>query len=151
MQKRSRITAEPIGHHDPPPSPNDEKAFRRSPITPLLHQDIRYLTVLIGCFATGNESFRHPDEYLVDLSASTNPWSVPPQSAGVLGTELPAPQTNRLIAEPHASGGKHLFNVPKCQGKSIVEPQRMGDHLRRKPMPLIGRNRHCSVSGKLPI
>jgi hypothetical protein len=78
-----------------------------------LHQDIHDLTSLIDYAPQVRDRSTDSDEYLVDMLTSANPWFVPHQCAGLFGTEFPAPQADRLIADRYASGGKHLFNVPE--------------------------------------
>jgi hypothetical protein len=58
----------------------------------------------------------------VEIGYGKHPHSIPPElsphnpakltmPAGVLGSEFAAPQADRLIADPYASGHKHLFDV----------------------------------------
>jgi hypothetical protein len=110
------IAAEPIGDYGVRDGIRrldrmTEEAFRCRPIPPLLHQNVHDLTVLIDCSPQVDSADSKED--LVDMPAFAHPRSVPAQSAGILGAELPTPQANRLIADPHAAGGQHLLDVPE--------------------------------------
>src|SRR5690242_14391738 len=71
------------------------------------------------------------------------------QLSGVFGSELAAPQTDYLIADRHASCGEQIFDVSKRECEPIVEPNSVGDDLRRKPMALIGRKGHRSSIARI--
>ena len=59
-------------------------------------------------------------------------WLLAAQTAGVLGPELLAPATDRFIRDWDAALQQHFFDMPQAQRKPIVQPDRVGDYLRRK-------------------
>jgi len=58
--------------------------------------------------------------------------------------QLVAPAPDRLIAEQHASGGHHLFDITKAHCKTKVQPNAVRDDLSREPMATVRTVRHSS-------
>jgi hypothetical protein len=64
--------------------------------------------------------------------------SVPPfQPAGINGTELDAPKTNRFSADRDASFSEQVFNVAVAQVEAIIEPDSITDDVGWESMALI--------------
>jgi hypothetical protein len=151
MRKRGRVAAEAIRDHGMRDSNRSsqemtKERLRSRAIPPCLHQDVDNLTILINRSPQVMNGSVDADEHFVDMPTPAHSFFVWPQPSGVFGSELATPQSDRLIADRHASGGKHLFNVPERERESIVEPHGMGDHLAWEPVALIGQDRHSPVS-----
>ena len=56
--------------------------------------------------------------------------------------ELQRPAPDRLVADLDAALRKQFLNVPKALRELEIQPNRMADHVRRKPVALMGNRPH---------
>jgi hypothetical protein len=71
-----------------------------------------------------------------------------PDDIGELLAELEPPLPDRLVADLDAAEGQHLLDHPKAERKSIVQPDRVADQLRREAVAGVeglGRARHAGL------
>ena len=63
------------------------------------------------------------------------------------GTELAAPQANRLVADPNAALGEQLLHSAMAQVEPEVQPDGMADDLGREAMAMVqgGVDGHRSI------
>jgi hypothetical protein len=47
----------------------------------------------------------------------------PPKCAGVFGTELPAPQSDDVVADYDSALSEEIFNISEAQPESVIEPK----------------------------
>jgi hypothetical protein len=59
------------------------------------------------------------------------------QPPGVLRSELDTPQPDRFVADSNTSLGQQIFDISVAQGEAVVEPHRVTDNLRWKPVSLV--------------
>ena len=74
---------------------------------------------------------------LVEVPDVAAAWRLAPETAGVRGPELQRPAADRLIGDENAALEQHLFDQPQAQRKPEVQPDCMGDDLRRKAVALV--------------
>ena len=65
------------------------------------------------------------------------------QSAGINGTELDAPEANCFSGYSDASLGEKIFDITMAEVESIVQPDGVGDDVRREPATLVSI--HASI------
>jgi hypothetical protein len=63
------------------------------------------------------------------------------QSSRVDGSELDAPEADRFAADSIASFGEQFFNVAVAQVEAIVEPDSIGNDIRRESVAFVGVHR----------
>ena len=68
---------------------------------------------------------------------------------GVMGSELVAPEADRLVGDENATPGQDVLDVPVAQTEAVVEPDRMLDDLGREPEPPVetGSAFHPGIAG----
>ncbi len=59
------------------------------------------------------------------------------QSAGVFGSKLDAPETDRFPSDDDASLGQQVFDICVAKIKAIIEPHRVTDDVWREAMAFI--------------
>jgi len=67
---------------------------------------------------------------------------------GDLRTELVGPAPDRLVGDVHAPLREKLLHVTKAQAKAEIEPDRVSDDDRRKPMAFQREFRHRKPTPK---
>ena len=60
-----------------------------------------------------------------------------PECAGVAGTERQAPLANGLVGDRNAPLGQQVLDIPETESEAVIEPDRVADDLRRKPIAVI--------------
>jgi hypothetical protein len=61
----------------------------------------------------------------------------PFQSAGVFGSELDAPESDGLVTDCDAALSEEIFDISMAQVEPIVEPDGVGDDIRRESVALV--------------
>ena len=56
------------------------------------------------------------------------------QPMRVMGSELVAPEADRLVGDEDASPGQQILDVPVAWIEAAIEPDGLSDDLRRKPV-----------------
>src|ERR1700748_2974130 len=66
------------------------------------------------------------------------------ETASIIAPELHRPRSHRLVRDDNAALQQHLLDQAKAQREAKVQPHRMRDDRRRKPMALLadGGRRH---------
>ena len=80
--------------------------------------------------------------HLVEMPARRRRRSAALEFGGDLRTELDRPAAHGLLADTDSPLSQQLFDVPKTQGETEVEPDRMTDHIGWKAVTLEGKSRH---------
>ena len=80
---------------------------------------------------------RDRDHDLVEVPDVAAAWRLAPEAASVRRPELQRPAADRLIGDDDAALEQHLLDQPQAQRKPEVQPDRMGDDLRRKAMAFV--------------
>lgn len=102
-----------------------------------LEQHVNQLTVLIDGSPQALVLATDPDEdiaheYRVAVAAVSAP-----QAVRVPGSELFAPEADRLVGDDDSPAGQEILDVPVAQVEAVVESDRVLNDLRRKPMALV--------------
>ena len=77
-----------------------------------------------------DEDFVHEDRVAVTAVPA-------PQPMGIPGSELVAPEADRLVGDEDPSPSQEVPDVPVAETDPIVEPDRVLDDLTRKSVPLV--------------
>ena len=77
------------------------------------------------------------DHDLVQVPDVAAAWRLAPEAASVSRPELQRPPADGLIGDEDAALEQHLLDQPQAQRKPEVQPDRMGDDLRRKAMAFV--------------
>lgn len=107
-------------------------------VPPVLQQLVDDLTVLVDGPPEVTVLALDPDEDLVHEDGVAVAAVPAPQSMGVTGSELVAPEPDRLVSDEDPSPGQEVLDVPMAQIEAVVEPDCVLDDLRRKPVPPVG-------------
>jgi len=95
---------------------------------------------------------RDRDHDFVEMPDITTVRSLAPEAASVRRSELQRPSADRLIGHNDAALEQHLLNQPQAQRKPEVQPDRMGDDLRRKAMAFVADGLgHAGPSTRLAL
>ena len=144
---RGRVADKFVGDHDPrlgarlPVEHTTQEALGGYSIAPLLHQDVQNDSVL----ANGSPQ---PVTFAMDLQRSfvlmpliAGSHSSSTQRARKRGSELGAPLADRLVADDDVALGEEILNIAKAEVEAKVEPDGVGDHVRREAVTTVGRRR----------
>ena len=93
------------------------------------HQDIEDVAILVNGSPKITTFPSDGDEQLVHVPDVTEPTLSPPQSAGVLGSKLPAPGSNGFVRYGDATLREKVFDIAKAQSEPMVQPNRVADDL----------------------
>ena len=77
------------------------------------------------------------DKYFIDVKGVAVALMLSFQSARINGSELNAPQSDRFTANSDAPLGQDIFNITVAEIESIVEPDSVGDDVRRESVSFI--------------
>ena len=102
-----------------------------------LNDLIEYVTVLVDSAPQPVFFVGDADDELVQMPNVVQARLLAAKAPGISGSELPASPPDRLIGRDDAALEQHLLDEPEAQGKSEVQPDRMGDDLRRKAMAFV--------------
>ena len=109
-----------------------EEPFSRPAIAPRLHQDVEHVAVLVH----GPPQILLPppdlDEQLVQMPGVALAAPAVPQPPCVVEPERSTPMSNRLIRYGDTPFGEEIFDIPKTQAETMVEPDGVTDDFRGK-------------------
>jgi hypothetical protein len=86
-------------------------------------------------FLVGNS-----DRGLIKVPDVAAAWRLALEAASVRRPELQRSATDSLIGHNDAPLEQHLLDEPQAQRKPEIQPDRMGDDLRRKAMALVANS-----------
>src|SRR5260370_42581678 len=91
------------------------------------------------------------DDNLVEVPDITAARHLALKAAGVIPPKFQGPAPHRLVGDGDAALQQHLLHQAQAQGEAKVQPHRMSDDRRRKPMALVidGWLGHASPSTRL--
>lgn len=138
-----RIASQPVRHDRPRLTTEArEQVSEEAPsgrcVPPLLEQDVDDLAILVDGPPQVPVLAPDPDEDLVHEDRVAVAAVPSPQSPRVPGSELVAPEADRLVGDDDSSPGQQVLDVPMAQVEAVVEPDCVLDDLRRKPMAPVG-------------
>ncbi len=79
---------------------------------------------------------------LIQMPAARRASVLTPEVGGELGTERVGPLADRLVSDVDAAMGEQLLNAAVAEGEAVVQPDRVADDVRRKPVALVGNGVH---------
>ncbi len=117
-----------------------EEAFRGSPITARLDENIDDITILVDCTPEILALALDRHEDLVQVPSVAQPTLPTLQTTSVLRTELEAPKPDRLVGNRDAALRQQILNVPKAHTESMVKPYGVADDLGWKSVSAVARH-----------
>src|ERR1700723_706239 len=85
------------------------------------------------------------DEDLVEAPDIAAARSLALQAADIIAPELHRPPSHGLVGDDYAALQQHLLDQAKTQREAKVQPHRMRDDRRRKPMALVADGERSHV------
>ena len=113
--------------------PEEAPGGRRVPS--LLEQHVDNCTVLVDGPPEVPVLTPDPEEDIVHEDRVSIASVTMPQPMGITGSELVAPEADRLMGDENAAPVQDILDVTVTQVEAVVEPDRMLDDLWRKPVP----------------
>jgi len=104
-----------------------------------LDQNIEDIAVLVDSSPYVNLAALDLHEHLVQIPEIAQAAFSALQPAGVLTSELPTPQPNRLIADGDAALGQQILDTAEAQAEAVVQPDSVADDLFRAGIGTRGR------------
>ena len=114
-----------------------KEAFSGSLVSAACDQDIEDISILIRGSPKIMTFAANRNEHFVHVPNIAEPPLSPPQSAGVLGSELAAPGSNGFVGHGDATLGEKVLDIAKAQSEPMVEPNGVADDLGRKAVASI--------------
>jgi hypothetical protein len=104
----------------------------------LLHQNVQHYPVLIDSSPEIMDLATDPDKHLVEIPFIPGFRATALKGGRVLPAKTDAPVPNAFIADGHAPGRQDQFDIPQAKAETVIQPDRMGDDLRRKTEASVG-------------
>ena len=106
-----------------------KEAFGSFPVSVACDQDIEDVAILVHRSPKIMTFAADRDEHLVHVPDVSEATLSPPQSAGVLRPELPAPRSNGFVGYGDATLREKVLDIPKAETEPVVQPNGMADGL----------------------
>ncbi len=116
-----------------------KEALSGSPVSVVCDQNIQDVAVLVYRSPKIMAFAADCDEHFVHVPDVTEPPLSPPQSAGVLGSKLPALGSNGFVGYGDATLSEQVLDISKAQSEAMVQPDGMADDLAWKAVAPIHR------------
>lgn len=114
------------------------------PVSSCLDQDVQNLALTIDGPSQVHFLALDRDKHLVQMPPAIGAWSEAAYRSGVSGAELQNPAPNALIGNIKATLGEKILDITKTQRETAIQPNRMLDDGRRKPVAFVGNLVHPS-------
>ena len=111
--------------------------LRGASISSVLDKDVENESILIDGAPEPMFLSGHRDDDFVEMPFIPTNRRAATNAIGEFPTEFLRPEANALMADLNAACGEHLLNHPQAQRKTIIQPNRVGDHFRGKTMTTI--------------
>ncbi len=148
------VASELVGHDFswlPASKQSFEKAPRSSAVPFSLKKYINHFAILVYCspeIALFSSDFH---EYLVDKQRVAETSVTALKSSSILGTKLDAPEADRFATNTNSPFGQEVFDVSMTEIEPVVEPDRVNDDLRRKPVSFVDVHRQYYRAGRVNL
>ena len=113
-------------------------------VASLGYQDVENISILIDCSPQVELLTLNLHEDFVYVPDVTAPPKFPSNLPSVFCPELRAPEPDRLVGDDDSTLGEQVFDIPKAECESMVEPDTMTNDLGRKTMTFVERI-HSSI------
>jgi hypothetical protein len=107
-----------------------KEAFGRTLIATGLNKNIDHVSVLVNGAPEILPLTLNIHEKLIQMPNVTQSAPSSPESPGILGSELPPPLSDGLVADHNLALFQEVFNISEAQAESVVEPNDMAYDLR---------------------
>ena len=115
-----------------------EEPLGSIPITALLNENIKDNTVLIHSAPKIALSTLDPNEHFIEVPFVARLGSKAAQTASKALAEFLTPASHCLVGDYDATFCQDQLNIPQAEAERMIEPYRMADNIRRKPMTVMG-------------
>ena len=114
-------------------------------VPPALNQHIEDLALVVDSTPQVHVLTRDPDDHLVEVPAIARPRTVPPQPSCDHGTEFHNPAPHTLMRDVETALGQEILDVAVAKRETQIQPDRVLDERRRKPMSAIREMVHAGT------
>src|SRR6516162_2413330 len=115
---------------------------RRPAVAAALNQHVEHLALVIDGSPEIHPLAGDPHHHLVQMPSVAWPRATSAQPSGDHRSELQHPTPHRFVREVEPTLGEQILHVAVAQGEAKVEPNRVLDNRRRKPMAAIREQGH---------
>ena len=112
-----------------------EETLGSCAVPPVLHQDVQHDAMLVHGPPQIVQHAPDADEHLVEASGVSRLRLAPAQPPGKVGAELQAPVPDTFVGHHDAAFRRDQLDVAQAEAEDVIQPDRVADNLRRKPMP----------------
>ena len=102
----------------------------------LLDQDVENLALVIDGAPEPHLPTADPDEHLVQMPAARRWASATAEVLRDQRAELDHPASDRLAADFDSALGQQFLNIADAEREAKIQPHRLANNVRRKPMAL---------------
>jgi len=102
----------------------------------LLNHDIEHLAFVVDSAPEVHALASDRADDLVQMPARGGGWPLPFQVPGDERAELGGPTADGLITDLDSALSEHLLDVAEAKGEAEIEPHRVTNDVRRKPVTL---------------
>ena len=118
-------------------------------VSPCLHQNIKNFPILIDGASQILKSPTNAQIDFIQIPCVTRPPLPGTQSACILTTKLPAPATDRFVADGHSPLSHHLLDVAIADAKPKVQPDTLADDVDGKTVAMIAADSiHAAIASQ---
>ena len=114
-----------------------EEFLRRPLIPAALHQDIKYVPILIYGTPEITAFAFDGEEHFIHMPFVAGPRPAATELIGIQLAKLAAPLPNRFIGHAHAAFEQYFLHIAEAEAEAEVQPHRMANDFAREPVILI--------------
>ena len=132
------VTRELVGDDNPRPDPilrvkhTMQEALCGVLVASTLDQDVEHRPVLIHRAPQPVPTFVHLERHFVQVPLVATPRAVSTEFTCQQRAELATPKADGLVTDLDPTLGKQLLDIPVAESETLVQPDRIGNDLRRK-------------------
>ena len=115
----------------------DKESLGGSSIFALLNEDVDDVTVLVHGTPKVSARTLNPDGDFIEKPAITTRPAGLPNSAGKVRTKGGSPLADGFVGDGYATLGKQIFDIPKTECETVIEPNGVGDNAGRKSVSAV--------------
>jgi hypothetical protein len=116
-----------------------EKLLGRLLVSAALHQDIKNVSILIHGAPEVVPLAIDREEDFIQMPFVTGSGPPMPEFIRIGVTELAAPLPDGFIGHENPTGEQEFFDIPVAEAEAEIQPHRVADDVRWKPVVLVGR------------
>jgi len=118
---------------------------RRGLIAAALDQHVEDLALMVDRSPQVHAFAGDPDDHFVEVPSAVRGGSAAAQLAGDRRAEFQNPAPHRFVGDIEPPLGQKLFDIAVAEREPQIQPYRMPDYSRRKPVPAVRELDHPSI------